>query len=35
VPDERGQALFSIHWMTPVEVYLLRLYASNMARMPS
>ena len=30
-----GQALLSIHWMTPVESYLLRAYASNIARSPS
>ena len=30
-----GQALLSIHWMTPVLSYLLRPKASNMARWPS
>lgn len=30
-----GNAELSIHCTTPVEVYLLRLYASNMARWDS
>src|SRR5690242_72791 len=30
-----GHALFSIHWITPVDVYLFLPYASNIARSPS
>src|SRR5882672_9512881 len=30
-----GHALLNIHWMTPVETYSLRRYASNIARSPS